>query len=109
MRLVLDTNIVVAGLLWAGLPRRLLDLTIDEALTLYSSPALIDELTHTLHYQKFAQRMERFATTPAALVAQYSALVTLVSPTEVPRVVDNDVDDDIVTPAEVFRRIEATN
>jgi formate-dependent phosphoribosylglycinamide formyltransferase (GAR transformylase) len=53
--------------------------------------------------------MERFATTPAALVAQYSALVTLVSPTEVPRVIDNDVDDDIVTPAEVFRRIEATN
>ena len=54
MRLVLDTNVVVAGLLWTGYPRQLLDRAIDEAVTLCSSPALIDELTQTLHYQKFA-------------------------------------------------------
>lgn len=99
MRLVLDTNVVVAGLLWAGTPRRLLDRTLDEGFTLYSSPALIDELTHTLHYQKFVQRIERFGTTPSALVAQYSALVTLVSPTQVPRVIEHDVDDDQVLAA----------
>jgi uncharacterized protein len=101
MRLVLDTNVVVAGLLWAGSPHRLLDRAIDEAFTAYSSPALIDELAHTLHYQKFAQRIERFGTTPVALVAQYSALVTLVSPTQVPRVIEHDIDDDQVISAAV--------
>lgn len=44
LRLVLDTNIVIAGLLWSGPPRHLLDLAIDEAVTLYSSPVLLDEL-----------------------------------------------------------------
>lgn len=73
MRLVLDTNVVVSGLLWHGPQRRLLDQAIDEALTLYSSPALIDELAHTLSYQKFAQRIAQSGTTPVALVAQYSA------------------------------------
>jgi putative PIN family toxin of toxin-antitoxin system len=101
MRLVLDTNVVVAALLWTGTPRRLLDRVIDEAFTLYSSPALIDELAHTLHYQKFVQRIGRFGTTPVALVAQYSALVTLVFPTQVPRVIEHDIDDDQVLAAAV--------
>jgi putative PIN family toxin of toxin-antitoxin system len=101
MRLVLDTNVVVSGLLWHGPPRRLLDQVIDEGCTLYSSPTLIDELAHTLQYQKFVQRIGRFGTTASALVAQYSALVTLVSPIQVPRVIERDVDDDQVIAAAV--------
>lgn len=102
MRLVLDTNVVAAGLLWAGTPRRLLDRAIDgDTFTLYSSPALIDKLAHTLHYQKFVQRIGRFGTAPVPLVAQYSALVTLVSPTQVPRVIEHDADDDQVIAAAV--------
>jgi putative PIN family toxin of toxin-antitoxin system len=101
MRLVLDTNVVVAGLLWASTPRHLLNRAVDEALTLFSSPALIDELAHTLHYRKFVQRIEQAGTTPSALVAQYSVLVTLVSPTHVPRVIEHDVDDDQVIAAAV--------
>jgi putative PIN family toxin of toxin-antitoxin system len=72
---------------------------IDEALTLYSSPALNDDLAHTLHYQKSVQRIGRFGTTPS--VAEYSALVTLVSPTQVPRVIERDADDDQVIAAAV--------
>ena len=101
MRLVLDTNVVVAALLWSGPPRRLLDRAIDEAVTLYSSPALIDELAHTLHYRKFAQRIEQFGTTPLALVAQYAALLMLVSPTQVLRVIEHDADDDQVLAAAI--------
>jgi uncharacterized protein len=102
MRLVLDTNIVVAALLWSGTPRRLLDQAIDdETLTLYSSPTLIDELAHTLQYPKFARRIALYATTPATLAAQYTALVTLRAPTQVPRVVEHDADDDHVLAAAV--------
>ncbi len=38
MRWVLDTNVVIAALLWTGHPNRLLDLAIDGRVTLYSSP-----------------------------------------------------------------------
>jgi putative PIN family toxin of toxin-antitoxin system len=96
MRLVLDTNVVVAGLLWTGPPRRLLDRTIDSAHTLYSSPALVDELAHTLRYQKFVQRIGLSGSSALGLVAQYSALVTLLSPIQVPRVIEHDADDDQV-------------
>ncbi|MCC6659090.1 MAG: putative toxin-antitoxin system toxin component, PIN family [Rhodocyclaceae bacterium] len=47
MRLVLDTNVVVAGLLWNGLPNRLIGLAIQKAVRLYSSQILLDELAQT--------------------------------------------------------------
>lgn len=96
MRWVLDTNVVIAGLLWTGHPNRLLDLAIDGKVTLYSSPTLIDELAQTLRHSKFSRRIEQCGTTPSTLTVRYSALVTMMSPTQVPRVVEDDADDDHV-------------
>ena len=107
LRLVLDTNIVVAGLLWNGPPRRLIEWAIEgEAIELFSSPVLLDELAHTLGYSKFTRRIESFSTSIAALVAQYTALVSLVMSASVPRVVTNDADDDHVIAAAVAARAE---
>ena len=97
LRLVLDTNIVVAGLLWSGPPRRLIEWAIEgEAVELFSSPMLLDELAHTLGYSKFAARIENFGT----------SLVALVMPASVLRVVANDADDDHVIAAAVAGRAE---
>ena len=106
-RLVLDTNIVVAGLLWNGPPRRLIELAIEgEVIELFSSPMLLDELTHTLGKSKFTARIESFGTSRAALVAQFTALVSLVAPVSVPRVVADDADDDHVIAAAVAARAD---
>lgn len=50
LRLVLDTKIVVAGLLWNGPPRRLIEAAVAGEVELFSSAALLDELAHTLGY-----------------------------------------------------------
>jgi putative PIN family toxin of toxin-antitoxin system len=96
LRLVLDTNVVVSGLLWGGHSRRLLELALDNTITLCSSPVLVEELAQTLRYTKLAKRIAALQTTPQALVAYYSAMVTLVTPQQVPRVVAPDADDDQV-------------
>ena len=107
LRLLLDTNVVVAGLLWTGAPRRLLEAAIDgERVELFSSPALLAELANTMRYRKFAARVESFGTGVEALVAQYAALVSLVTPANVPRVIANDPDDDHVIAAAVSARAE---
>jgi len=97
MRLLLDTNVVVAGLLWSGHSRTLMSSATDETVSLCSSPTLIDELHHTLTYPKFAKRVALFNTTPANLVTPYSALATLIEPDQVPRVITSDPDDDHVS------------
>ncbi|MEO8123788.1 MAG: putative toxin-antitoxin system toxin component, PIN family [Burkholderiales bacterium] len=106
LRLVLDTNVVVAGMLRGGPPRRLLELAIDETIDLYSSPVLLDELAHTLAYAKFARRVQHFGVNAQVLVAQYAALVSLVIPATVPRVVTHDADDDHVIAAAVAARAD---
>jgi uncharacterized protein len=96
LRLVLDTNVAVSGLLWGGHSRRLLELALDNTIALYSSPVLVDELSQTLHYAKLGKRITAMETTAQALVASYSAMVTLVVPQQVPRVIVQDADDDQV-------------
>lgn len=107
LRLVLDTNVVVAGLLWNGPPRRLIEWAIEgEAVELFSSAMLLDELADTLGYSKFSARIDSFGTSIAVLLAQYTALVSLVAPTRVARVVADDADDDHVIAAAVAARAE---
>lgn len=44
MRAVIDTNVLLSGLLWRGTPHRLLEAVRGGALTLITSPALLAEL-----------------------------------------------------------------
>lgn len=65
VRLVLDTNVVLSGMLWRSHPRRLLDLAKEEAVSLYTSSALLDELAEVL-----SQKMDgnaRYPTNPRDL------------------------------------------
>ena len=43
MRIVLDTNVLVSGIFFGGLPGRLLDVWADGRLELVLSPAILDE------------------------------------------------------------------
>ena len=104
LRLVLDTNVVVSGLLWGGHSRRLLELALTDTIALFSSPVLVEELGQTLHYPKLSKRITALGTTAQALVAHYSAMVTLVVPQQVPRVIAQDADDDQVLACAVAAR-----
>ena len=54
MRAVLDTNVVVAALLWRGPPHVLLEKVRDGDLLLVSSATLLAELADVLGRDKFA-------------------------------------------------------
>ncbi len=95
MRLVLDTNIVVSGLIWGNLQRQLLDLARDEHVTLFTSSTLLDELADVLAREKFVALLKSQAITPAFLIQRYGLLATLVKPKTIKRIV-RDADDDVV-------------
>ena len=55
MRVVLDTNVLVSGVFFGGLPRRILDAWRSGALIVVFSPEILDE------YQRVGERLsERF-------------------------------------------------
>jgi putative PIN family toxin of toxin-antitoxin system len=96
VKLVTDTNIAVSGLLWLGNPGRLLEAAAAGQVTLYTSPALVAELSSTLAYDKLAERVQRSGLSHRELLQRYLNVVILVQPTAVPRIVLDDPDDDQV-------------
>ena len=53
MRAVIDTNVLLSGLLWRGTPHTLVEQVRAGALTLISSPALLTELGEIIQRPKF--------------------------------------------------------
>jgi putative PIN family toxin of toxin-antitoxin system len=107
VRLLLDTNVVVSALLWRGTPYRLLAAIRERGdVQLVASMALLDEFADVLARPFAAQRLAMIGRTVRDVVADYVALVELVEPANVPRVVLGDVDDDQVIAAAVAARVD---
>ena len=96
MRLVLDTNIVAAGLLWQGPPNRLIEQAFDGQIELATTPALLIELEGVLQRAKFARQVAKQSLSIAGLVLRYAELAQLVQPASIAPVVLADPDDDQV-------------
>jgi putative PIN family toxin of toxin-antitoxin system len=92
MRVVLDTNCVVSGMLWFGPPRRVLELARAGKVSIFASIALLEELAGTLAYPRFARQIEQMSLNVEQLVREYGAMVSLVRPasTGIPALADPD-------------------
>jgi putative PIN family toxin of toxin-antitoxin system len=106
VRVVLDTNIVVSGLLWRGTPRRVLDAARDGAVTAYTSSVLLDELADVFTRRHLAPIIATNRTTPAFLMQRYAMLAELVFPQPIARTVPKDVDDDVVVACAIAARAD---
>ena len=96
MRLVLDTNTVVSGLIWGGVPGQLIDAAATGTVQIISSVALLGELHDVLFRKKFAAQLAEQEVDAADLFEGYAALVELVDPADIGPVILADPDDDIV-------------
>jgi len=102
LRIVLDTNVVISGLLWRGPPHRLLEvIEQDEDIEIVSSPILLRELAIVLNRPSLSRQMKRQKLSAASLLEKYAEAVELVSPASVARIVPDDPDDDHVIAAAV--------
>ena len=94
MRFVIDTNLLVSGVIAAGLPRRLVDGAKAGEFELCTSEVLLAELLDVLSRSKFAARLSQAGLTPQGIVDDLRHIAVIVSPTDTPRVVPTDPDDD---------------
>ena len=96
MRIVLDTNIAISGMLWSGRPQQLFDQAQDGMLRLYTCRALLDELMDVLNRPKLVDALAQRRVRPRQLLQYYESLCMSVKPAPVGRIVPADPDDDIV-------------
>lgn len=99
MRLVLDTNTALSGLLWGGTPGRLIDAAEVGQIELASSAALLAELQGVLSREKFARQLAKSGLTVADVFDGYAALVSIVTPATIAPTITRDPADDQVLAA----------
>lgn len=105
MRVVIDTNVLIAGLLWHGSPHALLTQVRSGALGLVSSPALLVELADVLSRTKFDAVLTRTNTSCERLLAEVRQLTQVFDP-PLAQPVCRDPDDDKVLALALAARVE---
>jgi uncharacterized protein len=106
VRAVIDTNVLLSGLLWPGKPHRLIEQVRAGALTFVSSPALLAELAEVVARPKFKSALARSSTDPQLMLAQVRSLAEVIDPPALPESVSRDPDDDVVLALAVAARAD---
>lgn len=96
MRLVLDTNTAISGLLWHGTPSKLIDAAHARKVELYTSALLLAELQGVLGRGKFAKQLQARSLSSAGIAVGYAALTSIVMPAVITPTVSHDPVDDLV-------------
>jgi putative PIN family toxin of toxin-antitoxin system len=91
MKVVVDTNVAVSGLLWEGPPNDILKWARDEVLVLVACNETVKELARILQYKKFQSRLSMIGMSADEVTAYYMNLVRFVpNPKELPKVIPED-------------------
>ena len=79
-----------------GPPRHLIDSARTQVIELCTSATLLAELLEVLTREKFAARLGQAGLTPQSIVADLGRIAYIATPKAVPRVIEQDADDDQV-------------
>lgn len=96
MRAVIDTNVLLAALLWRGPPHALLEQVRAGTLSMVSSPALLAELADVIGRAKFDAILVKTNTSRERSLAQVRQLADVIEPPPLREPVCRDPDDDLV-------------
>jgi putative PIN family toxin of toxin-antitoxin system len=106
VRIVIDTNVILSGLLWHGPPHALLGQIRAGTLELAISPALLDELSDVIVRPKFAAILRLTTRTPERIVDELRTLADVVAAPPLPEPICRDPDDDAVLACAVAARAD---
>ena len=95
IKVALDTNVLVSGLLWEGIPNRLLTLIKQGKVTLHLSLEIVEELEAVLKRNKFSGRIQELETDVDELLSSLLALAEIYSVGGTIDVIKEDPDDNM--------------
>jgi len=96
MRVVVDTNVAISGLLWSGPPNQILKWARQHILEILACEETTAELSRVIRYKRFTKRLSQLGSSPAEVIAYYMNLVSFApSPENIPDQIKEDPFDNI--------------
>jgi uncharacterized protein len=96
LKIIIDTNVAVSGLLRGGPPNQILRWARDGAVRIPACPGTFNELKKVLQYAKFTERLTALETTPENVLKYYRNLVVMKpDPESIPNVIEADPFDNL--------------
>lgn len=77
MRVVIDSNIWISGLLWRGLPGKLLRLAEARQVEICMASPMLEELERVLTYERLQPRLQQLGLSVEELIAYVMELVVM--------------------------------
>lgn len=96
MRVVLDSNVVLAGFLWSGTCTQFFELANAGVIKTYTSSELVHEINDVLHRPKHAQHVANTGFTAKQLVNHYRRFAKRIPAQKFTQQICRDADDDAV-------------
>ena len=106
MRAVIDTNVLIAALLWRGPAHALLEHVRAGTVSLVSSPALLAELADVIGRSKFDAILTKTNSSRERSLAEVRRLAEVIEPPPLPQPVCRDPDDDQVLALAVAAKVD---
>lgn len=106
MKAVIDTNVLMAALLWRGPPHALLEHVRAGTVSFVSSPALLAELADVIGRTKFDLILKHTNTSRERSLAQLRSLAEVIEPPALHKPVCRDPDDDEVLALAIAAKVE---
>ena len=106
MRAVIDTNVLIAAVLWRGPAHTLLEHVRAGTVSLVSSPALLAELADVIGRSKFDAILTKTNTSRERSLAEVRRLAEVIEPPPLPQPVCRDPEDDQVLALAIAAKVE---
>lgn len=94
VRVVPDTNVCISGLLWTGIPHKLLQAAETGDLALMTTPTIMEEVQKVLARPKFTRRITALNTSVGELMESLLSIVEVIQEPRIEPVILEDPDDD---------------
>lgn len=104
VRIVPDVNVCISGLLWTGIPHRLIQTAEVGDLVLMTTPAIVEEVREALIRSKFAARIAALSSSVGELMESLLSIVEVIQEPVIEPVILQDPDDDKILACAVASR-----
>jgi len=95
LKAVMDTNVLISGILWRGIPFELLRWAEKGYLIIYTSLEILAEVNRVLNYSKFQKYIDSEESSPMELFEKIASLCTIIYPDQEVKNICSDKDDQI--------------